>query len=617
MAVLVEIVQGKQGVVWKDTDGVVWKSTADVTWKSTETTGTTLYLSLDGEALTHYWDAYIKSFSAPHYQTATKYGGYCALSFGSINMSPDAFYGLWLPPQKLTVNISYTSTTEAAAVLIFAGDIYLKSFDVESVTYNIMAPVYTQRLLNEGTDYDGNTVPFPRAFGTVTHVNPVRVADQDNPTGWPAETGCPTYRLSGIATTNTAKTIISFSSASAGTKTTVTTSAAHGYSTGNSVTIVSSINFNGTHTIESVAASSFVIPVAFPTDNSETLPITAICYTSGAFSVYDDGVPIQSNVGLNGDDTFSLNASPVGEITMCGTAAYTDLEDVVTWGQQRIGVGAIDTTYQRATSPAVNYWADSQQPTIDFLSDICAFFTHYFYIDPYSSTLHLGDMLLDAGTNTLDEYEYFDASYASHEPISQVKAEWVTRAAFQGAVNNDDTNLAKYVKDTKCVVIASTYTVDSGTADGTSANQLVDSGATFLSIGVEIGHVAQNTTDNTSSVVIAVSEGALELEDDIFVSGDTYVVGPSYPYGQEISVTPYHDSKSVVATALQNILAVLTKNTADIRIPISDSLPTPGTKITFTDSQMVVSTTTYIWARSLSYDFENEEVVISGEGVIS
>jgi len=70
--------------------------------------------------------------------------------------------------------------------------------------------------------------------------------------------------------------------------------------------------------------------------------------------------------------------------------------------------------------------------------------------------------------------------------------------------------------------------VSSGTADGTSANHLVNSGATFVTDGVEVGQVVANTTDQTFASVTAVnSETDLTLSDDIFVSGKKYTVdGP-------------------------------------------------------------------------------------------
>jgi len=603
MPILVEI-EASKSVTWMDTSGVIWKGTAHLIWKDEDAT-TTLYLSLEGVALDHFWDAYIASFSSPQYQTATDYGGFVELSFGQINFSPDAFSGNWPPPKQCTIVIKYTATTEAAAVAIFSGDIYLNNYDSEGVSYNINGPKYTQKLLDVGADYNGDTVPYPKAFGIVTHVEPLRIADN---------AGRPCYHLGGISTTSVSFQILSFNSHSAGAATQITTSAAHGYANAQTKTVAGSVNFDGSHVISNVTATTFTIPVAFPSDNSETLPLHAVVFATGHFAVFDDGVPIQENVVVIGDGSFALTASPVGTVTMSGTpTSLTTLLEIITWGATRLGLGPITSTNARGTSPDVSYWATSQTPLVDFLSGICAFFTHYFFIKNYMLTL--GDMLLDNGSETLTENDYFEASYSAMNAVSQIKASWVTHAAFNGFV--DEIRMARYIKEIKNTVVESLYTVSSGTTDGTANKQLIDSGATFQTDGVLVGWIAQNTTDDTSAIVMAISQTALALDNDIFVSGETYVVGPSFPYGQEINIDAYHDTKSNVSTALQNILSVLSKDVAEVSIPISATLPDPGKKLTFPDTQLIVDTTTWIRARNLTYNFDNDEVIIGGEGVTS
>lgn len=72
-----------------------------------------------------------------------------------------------------------------------------------------------------------------------------------------------------------------------------------------------------------------------------------------------------------------------------------------------------------------------------------------------------------------------------------------------------------------------------GTTDGTTANRLVDSTATFITDGVVAGSIVYNDTDNTSSYVSSViSETELGLLADIFVSGENYTVGDAdFPNG--------------------------------------------------------------------------------------
>jgi hypothetical protein len=66
------------------------------------------------------------------------------------------------------------------------------------------------------------------------------------------------------------------------------------------------------------------------------------------------------------------------------------------------------------------------------------------------------------------------------------------------------------------------------------AGFLVDTGATFFSYGVKAGDVVYNTTDITQTTVktTATVDGAnLELNDDIFVSGENYKIHVKRPAG--------------------------------------------------------------------------------------
>ena len=62
-----------------------------------------------------------------------------------------------------------------------------------------------------------------------------------------------------------------------------------------------------------------------------------------------------------------------------------------------------------------------------------------------------------------------------------------------------------------------------GTTTSTSATKLVDSGATFVTDNVAVGHKVINTTDDTETTVAAIdSQTQIEVTDDIFVSGEGY-----------------------------------------------------------------------------------------------
>ena len=67
--------------------------------------------------------------------------------------------------------------------------------------------------------------------------------------------------------------------------------------------------------------------------------------------------------------------------------------------------------------------------------------------------------------------------------------------------------------------------VASGTTTGTSAGELVDSGADFINDGVVEGMVVKNTTDDTFAVIKGVAANTLTIAPDYFVSGEDYEVG--------------------------------------------------------------------------------------------
>ena len=79
------------------------------------------------------------------------------------------------------------------------------------------------------------------------------------------------------------------------------------------------------------------------------------------------------------------------------------------------------------------------------------------------------------------------------------------------------------------MAISDTTGTSNGTTTGTTADKLVDSGATFSSDGVVAGDTVYNVTDSTVTTVSAVdSETTLSVSDDYFVSGEEYIVGKPY-----------------------------------------------------------------------------------------
>ena len=93
--------------------------------------------------------------------------------------------------------------------------------------------------------------------------------------------------------------------------------------------------------------------------------------------------------------------------------------------------------------------------------------------------------------------------------------------------------------------------------------------------------------------------------------------GSTYGYGGEAEYLDYDDTQGTVEAYLAAILVTHHKPKAEARIPIAGSLPVPGEKISWTDEKLVVSTDIWIRGRNFVYDFDNHEVIVSGEGAIS
>ncbi|MFW9899909.1 MAG: hypothetical protein ACFFDY_01320 [Candidatus Thorarchaeota archaeon] len=99
---------------------------------------------------------------------------------------------------------------------------------------------------------------------------------------------------------------------------------------------------------------------------------------------------------------------------------------------------------------------------------------------------------------------------------------YATGYPFYGAINIAS---SYNIGNSQIAYVASVTSHTTGTADGTEANKLVDSGETFS--GIIVGNVVRNTTDTTYTYVTSIAEagiGKLGLNDDIFISGKNYAV---------------------------------------------------------------------------------------------
>jgi len=350
MPLLAELNVTKIGT-WKDRAGqVVWQDTDDVKWAS----GNVLFVSLEGFVGDVYWDDYIATLTPPQYQMAEKHGGYCRMGFGSLLLSLEAFdtSTLWAPPVSFNIIFYYTGSTEGAKEVLFTGVAYIAGMDRTTCTYDLYGEALDADLLLEETNYDGDSVPLPRAFGTVQHQQPVRLADV---------AGKPTYHKAYLS---------------------------------------------GTKGVD--------------------------------WHVFDDGVDIDANVTDLGNGTFSLSASPVGEVTVSGVGEDSTLSDIAEWACDPARLNQnYNNTYAESPSPAVNWWASSQRVLVEFLSGLADTRTHLFYIK--DEILYLIDMEVDNGSRSLTEGDIFEPQYDYEPPVAMIKARWQKREAVEETIG-------KYIK---------------------------------------------------------------------------------------------------------------------------------------------------------------------------
>lgn len=117
----------------------------------------------------------------------------------------------------------------------------------------------------------------------------------------------------------------------------------------------------------------------------------------------------------------------------------------------------------------------------------------------------------------------------------------------------------------------------SGTTTATTTDKLVDSGADFVTAGVQVGDRVQNLTDVTETTVAAVDSATqLEVDDDIFTSGESYRIGSTkWDDGNVYEIVRarqcFIDGGNAVATS--SGVAIGHNVTPDLRLQGNESLP--------------------------------------------
>ena len=88
--------------------------------------------------------------------------------------------------------------------------------------------------------------------------------------------------------------------------------------------------------------------------------------------ISDDGVDISENAIELDDGTFFLTEVPIGEVTISGqNYSIGTLNELFTYAADILDL-TFDSTYAQSPSPSINYWIDSQEDLLEFLSKVSA-----------------------------------------------------------------------------------------------------------------------------------------------------------------------------------------------------------------------------------------------------
>ena len=132
--------------------------------------GTVHRVSVEGHALTHYWDPYVVAFDPPRFEIPYTWGGYAAPRFGAISFSPELFASDWPPPVSCAITVKYSDTDEASAETLISGTAHLVKISLIEVKYDIYGPSYATTTPN-GQAFNDTLVNVAAYFCGASHLN--------------------------------------------------------------------------------------------------------------------------------------------------------------------------------------------------------------------------------------------------------------------------------------------------------------------------------------------------------------------------------------------------------------------------------------------------------------
>ena len=136
-----------------------------------------------------------------------------------------------------------------------------------------------------------------------------------------------------------------------------------------------------------------------------------------------------------------------------------------------------------------------------------------------------------------------------------------------------------------------------------------------------VAYLVDMLTNNGSREITEFDFFPSDYRDDVpyatFRSGDISVDG-TYAYGKDMSVSPvFSADNNEINKGLLRIKQIMEAPRVTLKMPITVNVPKFGERLSWVDASRGQDITAWIRVRAISFDFDNDQIVVEGEGGIS
>lgn len=578
--------------------------------------------------LEHYWYPYAMSFGSIKYQIDNLYGGYCRLSYGSITFMPELFVGHWPPPNSLDVKVEYTATTEADAITLFIGALHVKSWVEDAIIYDI---------------YDADTYQIDMLQKSVTNDSD-QISIRDANYKWTSAGSGSRYYLELATGGDPALSIpdavyVDYVSYSSGIIGSLAVSQwafgdanALGYDT-IYIRLSDSRDPDNTGVVTSLAIATAACVEA---NGTYSLVFTGGGFTTSATGTYTILGNVITAVAITSKGAGYATAPTVATRNGLGsiTAFIVGVDILAVYGVNPLPMAFGVVQYEKPVrlidaSPGGNqqYWLANIQGSpgvdwflyddgVDVSSNVSSVSSNWFGL----SVVPVGDLTFSGTGATTTLLEIFDSvcggaltlDHTYSRPISPTINYYQTEQIY---FPDFLSKIAAWFTHLFYIRAGILYLVDMLIDAGSEITTEFD----FFKSGYQFNVPAKKLTSSYPFRISGEwydgsggSAGVCLRESTKVISAESGI-----PYGdtdQDFS-PPYCTGIVPVTTALQNIQTILNRPQVSISIPFDTSLQSPGKKMTWVNESYPYNIMTDTWVRTVSYDFDNNEITIDGDCV--